>query len=188
MMEEGQRLLPSSPVPQKWRGEHLQHQSDAFLPWPVVYHETWEMANFTFSTLNYSVCSCELSGCSMIGKLKIPEMMVGRILNLASLETFFPLTVLVTGLPGGASGKESACQCRRCKRCRFDPWVRKIPWRKQWQPTLVFLPGKFHGQTSLLGGSPLGHKELDMAEVTALVHSYDILQVSQCFCASVFHV
>ena len=120
------------------------------------------MANFTFSPLNYSLCSCELSSCSVNGKLKIPEMMVGRILNLASLETFFPLTVLVTGLPGGASGKES----RRCKRCRFDPWVRKIPWRKEWQPTPVFLPGKSHGQTSLLGDSPLGHKELDVTEVT----------------------
>ena len=120
------------------------------------------MANFTFSPLNYSLCSCELSSCSVNGKLKIPEMMVGRILNLASLETFFPLTVLVTGLPGGASGKES----RRCKRCRFDPWVRKIPWRKEWQPTPVFLLGKSHGQTSLLGDSPLGHKELDVTEVT----------------------
>ena len=37
-------------------------------------------------------------------------------------------------LQGGASGKESSCQCRRCKRCRFSPLVRKIPWRKKWQP------------------------------------------------------
>jgi len=36
----------------------------------------------------------------------------------------------------------SACQCRRCKRHGFHPWVGKIPWRKKWQPTLVFLPGK----------------------------------------------
>ena len=33
------------------------------------------------------------------------------------------------GFPGGASGREPACQCRRCKRCGFDPWVGKIPWR-----------------------------------------------------------
>ena len=44
------------------------------------------------------------------------------------------------GFPDGARGKESACQCRRCKRCRFDSWVRKIPWRRTWQPTPVFLP------------------------------------------------
>ena len=40
---------------------------------------------------------------------------------------------------GGASGKESTCQCRRHKRCGFNPWVRKIPWRRKWQPTPVFL-------------------------------------------------
>ena len=40
------------------------------------------------------------------------------------------------GSPGGACGKESACHCRRHKRCSFDPWVRKIPWRRAWQPTL----------------------------------------------------
>ena len=44
-------------------------------------------------------------------------------------------------MPGGASGKEPACQCRRHKRCGFDPWVRKISWRRAWQPTPVFLPG-----------------------------------------------
>ena len=46
------------------------------------------------------------------------------------------------GLPGWLSGKESICQCRSCRRCGFDPWVGKIPWRRKWQPTLVFLPGK----------------------------------------------
>ena len=57
------------------------------------------------------------------------------------------------GSPGGTSGKESPCQC---KRCRFDPWVGKIPWRRKWQPTLVFLPRKPHGQKSLVGCSPWG--------------------------------
>ena len=47
------------------------------------------------------------------------------------------------GLPGGISGKEPACQCRRPKRCGFDPSVRKIPWRRLWQPTPVFLPGEW---------------------------------------------
>ena len=56
---------------------------------------------------------------------------------------------------GGSDGKESACQCRRH---RFDPWVRKIPWRREWQPTPVFLPGEFHGKRSLAGYSPWGHK------------------------------
>ena len=53
------------------------------------------------------------------------------------------------GFPGGASGKESCCQYRRCKRHGFDPWIRKIPWRKAWQPTPVFLPGESHGQSGI---------------------------------------
>ena len=71
--------------------------------------------------------------------------------------------------PGGPSGKEPACKCRRRKRCqrhRFDPWVRKIPWRRAWQLTPVFLPGKSHGQRSLGGYSPWGLKESDITEVT----------------------
>ena len=51
--------------------------------------------------------------------------------------------------PGGSSGKEPACQCRRHKRHGFDPWVGKIPWRRAWQPTLVLLPEEFPGQRSL---------------------------------------
>ena len=58
------------------------------------------------------------------------------------------------GFPGGTSGKESTCQCRQH---RFDPWVRKIPWRMEWSPTPVFLPGESHWQRSLAGCSPWGH-------------------------------
>ena len=69
-----------------------------------------------------------------------------------------------SGLPRWRSGKESACQCRRCRRHGLDPWVRKIPWRRKWQPTPGFLPGKFHGQRSLAGYSPWGHEESDSTE------------------------
>ena len=62
------------------------------------------------------------------------------------------------GFPGGASGKEPACQYRRCKRRGFDPWVGKIPWKRTWQPTPVFLPGESHGQRSLAGYSPWGQR------------------------------
>ena len=68
------------------------------------------------------------------------------------------------GFPGGAKGKEPACQCRRHKRCGFDPWVGKIPWRRKWHPTPVLLPGKSHGQRSLVGYSPWGREELDTTE------------------------
>ena len=47
-----------------------------------------------------------------------------------------------SSFPGRSSGKESACQCRRCRNCSFNPCIEKIPWRRKWQPTPVFLPGK----------------------------------------------
>ena len=72
----------------------------------------------------------------------------------------------VAGFPGGTSGKEPSCQCRRHVRYGFNPWVRKIPWRRAWQPTPVFLPGQSHGQRNLAGYSPWGHKESDTIEAT----------------------
>ena len=68
--------------------------------------------------------------------------------------------ILEKGLPRWPSGKEPTCQCRRHKRHKFDPWVGKIPWRRAWQPTIVFLPGKSHGQRSLVGCSSLGRINL----------------------------
>ena len=64
----------------------------------------------------------------------------------------------------GASSKESACQCRRYRRCRFCAWFGKILWSRKWQPTPVFLPGKSHWQRSLVGCSPQDRKELDRTE------------------------
>jgi len=63
--------------------------------------------------------------------------------------------MLRLGFPGDSVSKESSCQCRRPG---FDPWVRKIPWRRAQQPTPVFLPGKSHGQRSLVGYSLWGYK------------------------------
>ena len=60
-------------------------------------------------------------------------------------------------LPWWLSGKESACQSRRHW---FSPWVGKIPWRGKWQPTPVVLPGKCHGQSSLVGYGPWGHRRV----------------------------
>ena len=68
--------------------------------------------------------------------------------------------------PGGASGKESTCQCRRQKRREFSLWVGKIPWRGARQLTLLFSSGKLHGQRSLAGCCPWGCKELDATVVT----------------------
>ena len=71
--------------------------------------------------------------------------------------TFGFLCVPFWGFPGGSDGKESACQRRRCG---FDPRIRKIPWRRRWQPAPVFLPGKSHGQRSLVGSNTWGCKSI----------------------------
>ena len=76
---------------------------------------------------------------------------------------FIPLSLCIffSGLPRWLSGKESTYQCRRH---RFDPWAGKMLWRKKWQPTPVFLPGKVHGQRSLASTVYGSLKELDMTE------------------------
>ena len=72
------------------------------------------------------------------------------------------------GLPSWLSGKESTCQCRKRKRCRFNPWVRKIPWSRKLQPTPVFLPGKFHGQRNLEGSSSWVARSLTQLSTAAV--------------------
>jgi len=67
------------------------------------------------------------------------------------------------GFPWWLSGKESTCQCMRCG---FDPWVRKTPWSRKWQPIQ-----KSHGQRSLVGYSPWARKESDMAEQLSMLTS-----------------
>ena len=73
------------------------------------------------------------------------------------------------------SGKEPASQCRRFRRLEFDPWVKKILWRRKWQPTRVFYLGKSHGQRSLVSCSPWGHRDSNTAEQLSLhacLHMY----------------
>ena len=65
--------------------------------------------------------------------------------------------------------------CLLSGRPELDPWVRKIPWRRERQPPPVFLPRKSHGQKSLLGYNPWGHKESDTIERLTLSLSYTIL-------------
>ena len=83
--------------------------------------------------------------------------------------------LLIVGSPGGSDGKDSPAM--------QNPWVRKIPWRRKWQPTPVILPGEFHGQRSQAGYSPWGCKESGMTEQLSLCLT-TILWVLECslFC------
>ena len=82
---------------------------------------------------------------------------------------------ICVGFLGSTRGKEPSCWCRGQKRHGFDPWVGKIPWRRAWQPTLLFLPGESHGERSLVGYGPWGRKESDTTEVTE--HAYTLIYI-----------
>ena len=68
--------------------------------------------------------------------------------------------------PGGSVVQNPPANAGDVKRLGFDPWVRKIPWRRKWQPTLIFLPGKSHEKRSLVGYSPWGGKGIGHGLVT----------------------
>ena len=89
-----------------------------------------------------------------------------RVLLITCLLCLFKPQLRLPRLPWWLSGKETTNQRRRRKRCRLNPWVRKFPWRSQQQPTPVFLPGKSHGQRSLVGYDPWGHRGVKSDRVT----------------------
>ena len=97
----------------------------------------------------------------MFSSRHMPRSEIAGSCSSSSFSFLRNLHTVLHGLPRWLGGKQSACQCRRC---RFNPWVGKIPWRNKWQPTPVFLSGTSHGQRGLAGCSPCGHKELDMAD------------------------
>ena len=78
------------------------------------------------------------------------------------------------GPPRRHRGKEVICHCRRCKRHGFNPWVRKIPWRRAWQPISIFLPGEFRwteepgGLQSIGSQSDLAHIHREIWKIMGL--------------------
>ena len=85
----------------------------------------------------------------------------GGLQSMGSQTVGIERLLLSCGFPGGSDGKASACNAGDPG---LIPGLGKIPWRRKWQPTPVLLPGKFHGQRSLVGYSPWGRKELDKTE------------------------
>ena len=84
------------------------------------------------------------------------------------------------GFPGGASGEEPACQCRRRRTREFDSWVGKIPWRRAWQPTSVFLPRECHGRREPGGPQSIrSHRVRHDLSDLALIHTHIYKQPSE---------
>ena len=101
------------------------------------------------------------------------------------------------GFPGGAVVKNLPADSGdpRGAGSRDTSWIKKIPWRRKWQPILVFLPGKFHGQRSLACYSPWTHKESDMTEHACTRFSLDEkeiycsdLSLEEFFCLLLSHL
>ena len=97
-----------------------------------------------------------------ISALKITKGPILKGVWFDHLAEFLDLEIQTLGPQNwGLGGKESTCQCRRHRRGGFDPRVGKIPWRRKWQPTPVFLPGKSHGQKAQGGLQSMRSQELD---------------------------
>ena len=90
--------------------------------------------------------------CSPPGS-SIHGMCQARVLERGAIAFSEPgqrrMKIMLYDFPGGLAGKELAYECKRCKRCEFHLWVRKIPWRRKWQLTPVFSPGESHGHRAL---------------------------------------
>ena len=105
------------------------------------------------------VQSCPTLGDSMDCSIRgssIHGIFQARVLEWGAIA--FWVTIITAVFPGGSAGKGKESTC---KGLVFNPWVSKIPWRRKWQPTLVFLPGKSYEQRSLAGYRPWDCKESD---------------------------
>ena len=94
-------------------------------------------------------------------------MSISLFLKFTGLISWSSSPGTIMAASNGASGEEPVFQCRRHKIRRFNPWVRRIPWRRAWQPSPIFLPGESHGQRGLAGYGPHGRKESETTKATA---------------------
>ena len=168
------RGWPFTPPTADGSGASGLKESPPTAPYPTVPSEDgWQDWPFSSSSISgpwtkalLMTGDSQASNPSKLHPILLPNGTCLRVALVWSLKLNCTLPSLGSGFPGGISGKEFACQCRRHRRHRLDPWVRKIPWRRAWQPIPVFLPGEFHGQRSLVGHSPLGCKESNTTEAT----------------------
>ena len=104
------------------------------LPWPETASLTW-IISISELVLLYMLTSS-------IIQVRLDYTQATNTSRSLICLSIYTYVCAYMGFPGGASGEESACQPWTHKRCGFDPWVRKTPWRRAWKPTPVFLPGE----------------------------------------------
>ena len=98
-------------------------------------------------------------------ELDIPVLLSGFSLGLFLIYQSYLIIIfyqldLIMGFPGGSAVRNPPANAGDMRDMGSDPWFQKMPWRRKWQCTLVFLPGEFHGQRSLAGYSPWGLKRV----------------------------
>ena len=154
-------------------GSWIKYTSKSFM---VLYLFGYALKNFWFSYLFLAVLGVHcytqaLSSCSEWGLLSRcgvwPSLSGGFSCDTRALELRLSNCGprhIESGFTGGSDDKRI---CLPCWRPRFDPWIGKIPWRRAWQPTPVFLPGESHGPRSLVGYGPWGRQESNRTEPTA---------------------
>ena len=132
-----------SPAASYVSGRRLWAQGNTAVDDEVTCLPLWETMQF------YPQFKSDVQNSVMGLWLLFPEATtaVGVVGGKTQLQIFSPFIPRAAG----AGGKEPVCQSRRHKRCGFKPWVRKIPWKRKWQLTPVFLPGESHGQRSPVG-------------------------------------
>ena len=166
--------------PQEWAYHNIAHFKDVhtnqICPWPTLglslswsagHRSLWrhktKWKHYWSSNESQGYLLWHRSWITLHGKNRLQERWnAGRYMTMGTIDPIHCITLVLImsnlgcvvyifqGFPGGTVYR-IACQCRKCKKCWFDPWVGKIQWRMQWKDTLLFLPGKFHGQRSLVG-------------------------------------
>ena len=155
-----------------WSG--LSFPSPGNLPDPETEPREAALAVRFFTTeppAKPTLWSIDSSPCSLCFRHQACLLFPGFVQWMLLLGMLLPSRPLCSALlPEILSGSSQVAQWQRIHlqqgRCEFDPWIRKIPWRRKWQPTPVFLPGEFHGQRNLVGCSQWGHNRVKQNLVT----------------------
>ena len=134
--------------------------------WVVYMISNLDVINiFSWVIYEWSLCFCSLKYDNLFPRFNCHVLYTKMIRHRCLKNSISSIIRFEILFPGGSDGKASAYSVGDLGLIPgFDPWVRKIPWRRKWQPAPVLLPGKSHGRRSVVGYSPWGRKESDTTE------------------------
>ena len=144
-------------------------------------HEAaWVLSDFSVGAYSHFTFWCSILRNIYLYEISVlkPYISLLKCVVISSILSHMKDTV---AFPGATSGKEFACQCKRCKRCGFNPWGRKIPWGRKWQPAPIFLAWKIPwtkepGSLQSMGSQRIGHDWAHSGHRTQGYNSWDSLK------------